>query len=137
MPRKPSLIDTTKRFVRHHSGRDCFSPFTGQDWPAWCAFVHLVECWTRGGGTAAIDAMSATLRCAQPLVGVIQPFVQAIPAIGDWPHVRTLMPLIAGNLRLRDTHGIAVTICAFERTEIYDRDHKVVDHRVFHHGVGR
>lgn len=89
-----TLIKDTKKFVEAHLGKGCFAPHTGQDWPAWCSFVYAMQCWTHGGGDDAIDAMRANVRCAQPMVKILQTFVQAIPAIGDWRHVSMLWPTI-------------------------------------------
>lgn len=83
-------------FVRWHLGKDAFAPHTGQDLPAWIAFVYLVECWTRGGGNSAVVAMQSTVRCAQQSRAVLETFVQAIPAVGDWMHVAELWPEVAG-----------------------------------------
>lgn len=98
MTRPKPLIDEAKHFVRFHLGRGAFGPFTGQDWPAWCAFVHLVQCYAHGGGDVAIEAMHATVRCAQDHSAILLPFVQAIPAVMDWSHVAEIWPrVIAGR----------------------------------------
>lgn len=83
-------------FCRAHLGKRCFAPFTGQDWSTWMAFVYLVEMWGRGdhdGRAAAKVAMSAlvTTGCQQS-EEVLQVFVQTIPAINDWCHVREIWP---------------------------------------------
>jgi hypothetical protein len=102
-------------FCRWHLGKHCFAPFTGQDYPAWRAFVYLVECWCAGGGDAAIAAMAATVRCAQPKYDVLQVFVQTIPFAGDWTHVRQIWPRIVGDLFLVGAQTDARTLRAFER----------------------
>lgn len=108
------------RFVQHHLGKDCFAPHTGTDWPAWRAFVYLVECYSHGGGDHAIAAMRATVRCAQPHEKVLRTFVQAIPAIMDWGDVARLWPQI-GDVWLRDGEDPscdARQLTAIERSEV-------------------
>lgn len=95
------LLEQVRKFVAHHIGKSAFGPFTGQDYPAWSAFVHLVECYSRGGGSDAIDAMAATVRCAQPSSVILAPFVQAIPAVMDWTTIAELWPPIIA----RADHG--------------------------------
>lgn len=85
-------------FCKVHLGRNCFAPFTGQDWPAWIAFVYLLQCYGCGGGEACIAAMRATVACAQPKVRDL--FVQAIPAALDWGFVEQIWPkLVDGDDR--------------------------------------
>lgn len=129
--RDKPLIDEVASFVKHHQGdKGCFAPFTGQDYPAWCAFVHLVQCWTRGGGNDAIVAMRATVRCAQP--SVLHLFVQAIPAVGDWCHVAQLWPLVAEGIVARDGSD-ARLLAAIERHMDYDQNDKPLGTRAIHH----
>lgn len=125
MAKQPNLPNEVKQFCRWHLGRDCFAPMTGQDWPAWNAFVHLVQCWTHGGGEHAIEAMKATVRCAQPTSAVLRCFVQAIPAVGDWCHVRELWPKIASGLAVESAPVDAREMFAVERGE----------QRIWHHGL--
>lgn len=129
------LIDDVKTFVRWHLGRDCFSPHTGQDWPAWCAFVHLAQCWTRGGGETAIAAMQQTLLCAQPIHSVLRTFIQVIPAVGDWCHIVQLWPRVTEPLHERELliaertghapHDSRI-MKAWERDVQYDAKHKPI-----------
>lgn len=128
---KPDLLRDTRKFVEHHVGKGCFAPFTGQDLPAWQAFVFAMQCWARGGGDDAIAAMRALVRCAQPKV--LSTFVQVIPAIGDWCHVAQIWPRIADGIVVdgRD----ARTLVAFERAVEYDEHDKPIRTRhVFTHG---
>ena len=97
---KPLCQDVV-HFVRHHLGKDCFAPLTGGDWPAWHAFVHLVQAYAHGGGQNAIAAMRCTVKCAQPTTAVLRCFVQAIPAVMDWSDVARLWPLV-GDLWIRE-----------------------------------
>lgn len=89
-------------WVRQSLDVSCFAPFTGQDYPAWNAFVYLVQCWCHGGGEDAIAAMRTTVRCAQPRRDILTVFVQAIPAVGDWCHVAQLWPRISEGLVVPD-----------------------------------
>lgn len=145
-PKERPLLDKARDFTKWHLGRDCFAPFTGSDFPAWSAFVHLVELWTREGGVHAVNAMAATVRCAQPTEAVLRVFVQAIPCVGDWPHVRGLWPQVAAGVVLRDVKPTVLTtsissddarvLAAIERCAEYDKDtHKVIGTRaIYRHG---
>jgi len=106
------LHDEMKTFVRWHLGKGAFAPLTGQDWPAWIAFVHLLQCYSHGGGDHAIAAMRATVRCAQPTIDVLACFVQAVPGVLDWSNVKELWPRVAEGIKLR-RYG---TILAGDRT---------------------
>ena len=103
-------------FVRHHLGRQAFAGFTGTDYPAWRAFCYLVQAWCSGGSVHAIDAMRAALRCAQAKKDVWEVFVQAIPAVADWCHVRELWPQVVEGIE-SVPRGIDIpqTMCALQR----------------------
>lgn len=88
-------------FCKYHLGKHCFAPFTGQDWPAWIAFVYLLQTWGSGGGEQAIVAMRETVKCAQPKVREL--FVQAIPAMLDWGHVEEIWPRLVD-----DSYGLGL-----------------------------
>lgn len=136
-PRPKPLIDETRKFVEYHLGKGCFAPHTGQDWPAWCAFVYLVQCWCHGGGDAAVDAMKATVACAQPTTEILRTFVQAIPAIGDWSHVRELWPRVAPSLVswAHDEKPFNIReLAALERCGVYSAEHTIVDWKIYQHG---
>lgn len=90
--REKPLLDQARAFVRHHLGKSAFAPFTGQDYPAWSAFVHLVECYSRGGNDHAIDAMAGAVLCAQNSSTILAPFVQAIACVMDWTTIAELWP---------------------------------------------
>jgi hypothetical protein len=103
------LKDATA-FCKHHLGRDCFAPFTGQDYSAWKAFVYLVELYGRGdmnGQAAALEAMAATLCGAQNLEHIHQIFVQTIPAILDWGDAAKIWPKIQSNWFVQPIGGPA------------------------------
>lgn len=85
-----------KEFIHAHLGRGAFAPLTGTDWRAWNAFVYLVELWGVSRDPRALEAMRATVACAQTRhEDVMQIFVQTIPAVLDWGDVRELWPAIA------------------------------------------
>lgn len=93
-PKPPPKI--AQEFVRAHLGRHAFAPLTGTDWRAWNAFVYLLELWGVSRDPHALDAMRATLACAQTRhEDVMQVFVQTIPAMLDWCHVAEIWPTIA------------------------------------------
>jgi hypothetical protein len=125
--RPKPLHQEVAKFVEYHLERGCFAPFTGQDFPAWRAFVYLLECYSHGGGESAIAAMRATVRCAQPHERVLRCFVQAIPAVMDWGDVR-LWTKIAGDLTTCLADGSttnALVLAAFERTELAGGEERV------------
>lgn len=116
--RTKPLHQEVAKFVTFHLGKGCFAPHTGCDWPAWRAFVYLVECYSHGGGQDALLAMRATVRCAQPHAKVLRTFTQAIPAVMDWGDVRRLWPQAAEGIRLRDMNQFdARQLTALERSD--------------------
>jgi hypothetical protein len=130
--RQKPLHQEVAKFVEWHLGRGCFAPHTGQDWPAWRGFVYLVECYSHGGGEAAIAAMRATVRCAQPHGLVLRTFVQAIPAVMDWGDVRRLWPQIAEGIQIeRDVYTPSIDareLHAIERTILSDKSERIAHH---------
>lgn len=92
-PRPPEKI--ASEFIRARLGKRCFAPMTGTDWKAWHAFVHLLTLWGYTLNPSAVDAMRATVACAQTRhEDVMQIFVQTIPAVLDWGDVARLWPQI-------------------------------------------
>lgn len=90
---KPKPMTTIARqFVVAHLGRNAFAPLTGTDTRAWNAFVYLLELWGVSRDPRSVDAMRATLACAQ--VSVMDIFIQTIPGVLDWCHVAELWPKI-------------------------------------------
>lgn len=96
---KPVCQDTVTWMKAKH-GRNCFAPFTGQDWPVFTAYCHLLQAWFRSdqsGRAELINAMRCTLRACQPCV---LPFAKdAIIAIGDYGYVDEIWPQMAANIR--------------------------------------
>lgn len=85
-------------FVRIHLGRGAFHPFTGQDFPAWHAWVHLLQLYGRNPSGAAIAALRTVIALVQPQELVLMPFVQAIPAVLDWGYVSQIWPQVCDGL---------------------------------------
>lgn len=81
-------------FVRAHLGRGVFAPFTGTDYRAWNAWCHLLRLYGVSGDTKAIDALRATLECAQRKECIWEVFVQTIPGALDWGYVKEIWPRI-------------------------------------------
>lgn len=92
-PKPKASTKVASDFVRGHLGKGAFAPLTGTDWRAWNAFVYLLELWGVSRDPRSVDAMRATLACAQ--TSVMDVFIQTIPAMLDWCNVRELWPLIA------------------------------------------
>lgn len=91
--RAPVTYKEAIKFCHYHLGRDCFAAFTGADWPAWISFVYLLELYGRSSYRGSvIEAMKATLRCAQNREDIHQLFVQAIPAVLDWSDAAKIWP---------------------------------------------
>lgn len=102
---KPSTT-VAQDFVRAHLGRGAFAPLTGTDWRAWSAFVYLLELYGVSRDPRSVDAMRATLACAQ--ASVMDIFIQTIPAILDWYNVAELWPQIAPERAARELAAIDV-----------------------------
>lgn len=81
-------------FVKAHMGKGIFAPFTGTDYAAWKAWCHLLRLWGSTHDPMAIEALRATLRCAQKKCCIWEVFVQTIPGALDWGYVKTLWPQI-------------------------------------------
>lgn len=94
-PRRPPpkpMTTVAKQFVTAHLGRDAFAPFTGTDGRAWSAYVYLLELWGVSRDPRSVVAMRECIACAQP--STMDIFIQTIPAVLDWCHVRELWPRI-------------------------------------------
>lgn len=85
-------------FVRAHLGRGVFAPFTGTDYRAWNAWCHLLRLYGVSGDIKAIDAMRATLECAQKREYIWEIFIQTIPGVLDWGYVREIWPKIVNGI---------------------------------------
>lgn len=102
--REPPLYREVEKFCKHHLGRDCFAPLTGQDYSAWRAFVYLVELYGRGdlgGRESALVAMNYAVKAAQQGSAVQRVFLQSIPAVLDWGDAPRLWPRISPMVELR------------------------------------
>lgn len=78
-------------WLRKQHGKNCFAPFTGQDWRAFAAWIHCLELWfgsDHQGQEWALEALRCCVSCAQPKCWPL--FKAAIPAIGDWSHEEEL-----------------------------------------------
>lgn len=139
MSRTQPLDKEIQVFCRYHLGKGCFAPFTGQDWPAWQAFVYLLRCYSTGGGDAAIVAMRATLDAAQHTESILSVFVQAIPGVLDWGDVARLWPKICDRIYVKGAPADGVAndprrIVAVEKSEVYRKGCDQVETVVRHHG---
>lgn len=126
----PDLIKNTKHFVEYHLGKRVFAPFTGTDLPAWRSFVHLIECYSHGGGELAVTAMSCVIRLAQPKVWNV--FVQSIPAVMDWSTVAELWPQIVQQTDL--AAPIRLRFAELSATERIESAHET---RLLSHGLAK
>lgn len=130
------LHEQMQTFCRYHLGKSCFAPFTGGDWPAWMAFCYLLRPYSNGGGANAIDALRATLACAQHTKPVLVVFLQTIPGALDWGYIQKLWPVIADRVIVRDVADKdPFKLHAIERCEFYRGDSKVLEESITHHGA--
>lgn len=94
-PQPKPVCKMTVSWLQAKHGRCCFAPFTGQDWPVFTAYCHLLQAWFTADGDGReqlIVAMRATLLACQPCV---LPFAKdAIIAIGDYGFVPQIWPQI-------------------------------------------
>lgn len=90
------------RFCEYHLGKGIFAPFTGTDWRAWKAFVYLIELYANADHPELVlEAMRATLKCAQNREHIHALFVQAIPGVLDWGAEYKIWPEMQSNWALR------------------------------------
>ncbi len=81
----PARCDEARRWIKAHLGRDCFAPFTGQDYAAFALFVHAVDLYARGdddGQRGALAAMAGAMLGMQPKCHAVAR--KAIPFALDW-----------------------------------------------------
>lgn len=92
----PLSVEVSKFVVFHLADRSAFAPFTGADFPAWHAFLHLIELWGRTRDPSVIIAMKTVLQVAQwRNQDVMAVFKKSIPAILDWVDEPVLWKQIA------------------------------------------
>ncbi len=135
MTNKP-LDKELQVFCRYHLGKGCFAPFTGQDFPAWQAFVYLLRCYAHGGNESAIAAMRATLDCVQHTEAVLSVFVQSIPGVLDWGDVGRIWPKLCDRIFIRGARE-PIDVRAFvaiEKTEAYRKGSDQVEVIIKRHG---
>lgn len=79
-------------FVQFHLyDRHVFAPFTGTDFDAWRAFIHLVVLWGRSRSPEVVNALRAVIHTAQyHKQDVMAIFKKSIPCLLDWSHEREL-----------------------------------------------
>lgn len=85
--KRPAPCRDAVGWVKKRVGAAAFAPFTGQDFRAFAAFVHLVDLYLCSDGEArwaAVEAMRAVLRAMQPHCRPVAK--AAIPFLGDWGH---------------------------------------------------
>lgn len=139
MTRSQSLEREIQVFCKYHLGKACFAPFTGQDWPAWKAFVYLLQCYSHGGGDSALAAMRMTLDATQHSEPVLRVFVQAIPGVMDWGDVARMWPKICDRIYVKGVPADGVAndarrIFAVEKTEAYRKGADHIETIIKHHG---
>lgn len=83
--RSPPACQQAPKFVRHHLGRGCLAPLTGQDHRAFTAFAHLMELYA----VADDPGRSATLVALHGTLATIQPHLRdlckkLVPMVLDW-----------------------------------------------------
>lgn len=96
--REKPLDKRMAQFVEAHLGRGIFAPFTGTDYRAWRAWCHLLELYGVAADPMAVEAMRATLVCAQRKRCIWEVFVQTIPGVLDWNYVTDLWPRVVAAI---------------------------------------
>ena len=96
-PEKP-LEKEMAYFVEAHLGKGIFAPFTGTDYAAWKAWCHLLRLYGVGRDAKALDALRATLECAQRKLCIWEVFIQTIPGALDWGFVKEMWPKITAGI---------------------------------------
>lgn len=111
-PEKP-LDKQVAEFVRFHLGdKGAFAPFTGTDFDAWRAYIHLVRLWGRTRSASVIAALRAVVNTAQIRHDdVMAVFKKSIPSLLDWGDERTLWAQICPAEQMRPC-GDGRRICA-------------------------
>lgn len=84
-PEKP-LHKQVAEFVIHHlADKRAFAPFTGTDYDAWHAYIHLIRLWGRTRSDDVVAALRAVVHTAQTRNDdVMAVFKKAIPCLLDW-----------------------------------------------------
>lgn len=85
MAQEPPPCRSIHRWLKHHLGKNCFAPLTGQDFAALSVFVHAVDLYSRSDGegrACALDAMRASVQAMQPSVRPLAK--RSIPMVLDW-----------------------------------------------------
>jgi len=84
-PEKPLHKQVAEFVIFHLADKTAFHPFTGTDYDAWHAYIHLVRLWGRTRSDDVVAAMKAVVRCAQQRnEDVMAVFKKSIPCILDW-----------------------------------------------------
>lgn len=80
------------RFVQFHfADKSAFAPFTGTDYDAWRAYIHLVRLWGRTRNASVVAALRAVVYTAQfRHEDVMAIFKKSIPCLLDWSDERKL-----------------------------------------------
>lgn len=96
-------------FVRWHlADRKAFAPFTGTDYDAWRAYIHLVRLWGRSASDGVLEALRAVVNTAQIRnQDVMAVFKKSIPCILDWSDEPALWKRIGPEVPL---HGVMIDL---------------------------
>lgn len=101
MPAKEKPLERqVADFVRFHlHDRGAFAPFTGTDFDAWRAFIHLVRLWGRTRERSVVLALQHVVNSAQWWnADVMAVFKKSIPCLLDWGDEISLWREVAKGL---------------------------------------
>lgn len=101
--RDPPPCTSAIAWLKHHKGKHCFAPFTGQDHAALSVFVHAAALYGRAdmaGEQGALEAMRGAARAMQPQLRHMARDV--IPAMLDWSSIAEVWPKVTSEVPVVD-----------------------------------
>lgn len=102
-PEKPLHRQVAEFVCWQLADKRAFSPFTGTDYDAWHAYIHLIRLWGRTRSDDVVAALRAVVHTAQTRHDdVMAVFKKAIPCLLDWSDEPKLWSKIGPRRKLDD-----------------------------------
>ena len=96
---KPLHKQVAEFVIFHLADNGAFAPFTGTDYDAWHAYIHLIRLWGRTRSDDVVTALRAVVHTAQTRnEDVMAVFKKSIPCLLDWSDESKLWPLIGARV---------------------------------------